>query len=606
MSGFGQPAPTAYNLFSDFGFAGGQDVAPDPLQNPQICINFYPEVDSQGTKEPIALLGCPGLVELVSAPGGGAPGFTPGMTEWPQPSTVTHLPVRGMWELPNRTQALAVIGTVCYLVTVAVPATGQSFPTLALTQVGTLNTGYGPVAIRDNDAGGYVVLVDGPFGYLYRLSGESTQISFTAALTSGSNIATPANGIPSSIPAGAVITDSAGALPAGTTVTSLDFNTGNVLLSANATATEAADTLTATIPSWFQIVDPAFLGSDTVAYVDGWWIFNQPGTQTFYTNYPQYGPGFNGSYYALKDAYPDNLIAVMENKEELWLVGDKTTEIWYDAGGQYFPFARLVGTPIQTGCRAAHSVARFCGGGQDALIWLGRNERGENIIVKTQGFAVMTVSPPSFGDEVATYPITSDAIGFTYQEDDHEFYVLHFPTADVTWCYDSQSGLMHKRLSYDPYARQFHRHRSMSFMNFQGMRIVGDYQNGTLYQLTRNAYTDAGWPLLAKRRGPHVWDQGARTRMFLQSLQLDFVPGVGTPSGMGANPQAWLRVSRDGGRTFGAPVPGPIGTMGQTWTRTMWRQLGFGRDIVFDIEVIDPVRRDLIGATLRAFAEPVL
>ena len=34
----------------------------------------------------------------------------------------------------------------------------------------------------------------------------------------------------------------------------------------------------------------------------------------------------------------------------------------------------------------------------------------------------------------------------------------------------------------------------------------------------------------------------------------------------------------------------------------MWRRLSFGRDNVVQAEVIDPVRRDLIGVTLKAFS----
>lgn len=513
------------NFFGDFGLSGGQDVAPNPLQNNQICINFYAEVDKENPKEAVGLLGCPGLTQLCAAPGGGAPGFSPTMTQWPPPSSVTNLPVRGLWELPNLTTALAVIGDACYLVTSS-SATPSSFPQLSLLKVGTLLTSTGPVCIRDNNIGGYAVIVDGPNGYLY-------------------NIATQA---------------------------------------------------------FTQITDPNFMGADRVSYIDGWWIFNKPGTQTFYTNYPQYGTGFNGSYYALKDGASDNIVSIFENKEQLWLLGDKTTEIWYDAGGQYFPFQRLVGTMIQSGCKAAQSVSRFYADGQEGLIWYGRSERGENVIIRTRGFIDEVVSNPAFGDEVATYPITSDAIGYTYQEDSHEFYVLTFPSADVTWCYDSQSGLLHKRLSYDPYAQQFHRHRSNSFMNFQGMRIVGDYQNGALYWLTRTAYTDAGWPLLAKRRSGHIWDKGQRGRVFMSSLQLDFLPGVGNASGMGSDPQCGITISRDGGLTFGQRWYAPLGQIGQTKTRTMWRRLGWGRDNVVDLEIIDPVRRDLIGVTLKAFS----
>lgn len=524
----------SFDLFGDFTFNAGHDPAPDPYQNNQLCINYYPEVNKQNPKEAISLLACPGLLQLVAAAGGGAPGFSSTMTAWPQPSAVTNLPMRGMLVLPGQQQAIAVIGNTCYLVTASAP-TATSFPTLTLTSVGTLVSDSGPVCIRDNGAGGVVCIVDGPNGYYYVFNGAGATIG-----------------------------------PTG----------------------------------FFQkINDPNFLGATRVAFIDGWWIFNEPGTQRFYLPTSTYSTTFSGSNFALIDAQTDNLVTLMDNKEELWLVGEVHTEIWYDGGGQYFPFLRLVGTPLQVGCKAAQSIARFNSQGQDGLMWFGRSDRGENVLIQTQGLNAITISTPAFGDEVATYPITSDAVAYTYQEDSHEFYVLTFPTADTTWVYDAQSGMLHKRLSYDPYAAQFHRHRSSCFMNFQGMRIVGDYQNGALYWLTRTVQNDAGWPLLGKRRSPHIWDKAARQRVFMSSLQIDINPGVGQPSGLGSDPVMTLTISRDGGRTFGNRFPAKIGKTGQFKNRTMWRKLAFARDNVVDVEVIDPVPRDIVGATLKAFGE---
>ena len=88
----------------------------------------------------------------------------------------------------------------------------------------------------------------------------------------------------------------------------------------------------------------------------------------------------------------------------------------------------------------------------------------------------------------------------------------------------------------------------------------------------------------------------------MASLQVDFTPGTGNASGLGSNPQAALTISRDGGKTFGMRWNAPIGQLGQYKNRTMWRKLGFGRDNVVDIEVIDPVRRDIVGVTLKAFS----
>ena len=516
-------------LFGDFGFVGAEDNTANPFQDSQQCINYFAELSpSKSAKEIGSLLGTPGLIQVAAAPGGGAPGFSSSMTAWPQPSSITNLPVRGMWVLPGRTQALVVIGNTCYLATILVYGSLTTPGSLNLAKVGTLNSASGPVNIRDNDIGGFAVLVDGPNGYFYNIQ--------TQAFT--------------------------------------------------------------------LITDPAWLGSNTVAFIDGWWVFNQPGTQEFYTNFPQYGEAFSGSYFALKDAFSDKLMGVVENKEELWLLGEMTTEIWYDAGGTYFPFQRLVGTMLQIGCKAVYSISKLMTQGQDGLIWLGRNERGENVVVRTRGFTAEVVSTPAVSYALSQYVTTSDAIGYTYQEGTHEFYVLLLPTADATWVYDATMPpplAWHQRLSYDPYAALFHRHRSNCYMNFGGMRIVGDYQNGALYQLTRAVQNDAGWPILARRRSPYIWDKENRERVFMSSLQVDFSPGQGNATGFGSNPQATLTMFRDYGKTPGNPVQAPMGQIGNYMNRCIWRKLGFSRGAVAQLDVIDPVNRDIVGATLRAF-----
>jgi hypothetical protein len=518
------------DLFGDFSFVGGEDTTANRYQDQQQCINYFVEASpAKAAKMAESLLGAPGLIQVAAAPGGGAPGFSAGMTQWPPPSAITNLPVRGSWVLPGGAQALVVIANVCYLAQIQSYGSLTTPGVLTLATLGTLNTLTGPVSIRDNDVGGYAVLVDGTptGGYLYNITTQSFK----------------------------------------------------------------------------QITDPAFLGANLVAYIDGWWIFNQPGTQAFYTNAAPYSTAFNGSLFALKDAASDKLMGVIENKEELWLPGERTTEIWYNAGNPFFAFQRLIGTMLQVGCKATYSIARLTANGQEGLIWFGRSERGENIVVRTIGFGYSIVSTPAVSNAIAQYTTTSDAIGYTYEEGAHEFYVLTFPTADRTWVLDATLPphlAWHQRLSYDPYAAAFHRHRSNSFMNFGGMRVVGDYQNGALYQLTRAAYTDAGWPILARRRSPQIWNKENRERVFLSSLQVEFSPGQGQPSGLGSNPQATLRISRDYGSTYGPPVQAPMGAIGQYTNRCLWRKLGFSRGAVAELEVIDPISRDIVGVTLKA------
>ena len=141
---------------TDFGFVGASYPARMILQDAQDTINWYIEQDpQQRAKEPLAMLGAPGLNPILSTMAGQA---------------------RGMWILPGGAQMLYVVSNALYLVTVQVPATSTSIAQLAATQVGTLLTNTGPDCMRDNGPlengeGGYCLIVDGIYGYYYLLSG---------------------------------------------------------------------------------------------------------------------------------------------------------------------------------------------------------------------------------------------------------------------------------------------------------------------------------------------------------------------------------------------------------------------------------------------------
>ena len=95
------------------------------------------------------------------------------------------------------------------------------------------------------------------------------------------------------------------------------------------------------------------------------------------------------------------------------------------------------------------------------------------------------------------------------------------------------------------------------------------------------------------------------------SLQVEFAQGVGQASGIGSNPQAYLTFSRDQGASLGSVYgqiptdaqPAPMNKIGNNMNRTMWRRLGWSRYAVAQIDVIDPVNSDIVGATLKGFGQ---
>lgn len=569
----------------DFGFVGQAYEAPMLLQDAQECINWYCEIsEDRGSKMPIALLGCPGLNLVASTIAG---------------------QVRGAWTLPGNTSAIVVVGSSVYILKVGSQATQSSIATFSTTLVGTLLTSSGPVCIRDNGvqfggAGGFAVIVDGQYAYYYLISGSSQTVTFTGSVSSGNSHLSLTN-----IPYGlvvtpnATITDTMGAIPAGTTFTGVDFNSVIMNISQNATATQGTDSFTVNIPVFGQITDPALLAASRVAFIEGWLVFSQPGTRTFFTNANvPYTLLFAGSFYALKDSSTDNLVTLFENNRELWLIGERTSEVWYNAGNQNFPFVRIPSIGPQIGCAATHSITRL----GPELVWLARNEQGQNIVVKQVNYEWQRISTHAVDHALASYDVVNDAIGYAYEEDGHWFYVLTFPTADVTWVYDGKSGLWHKRLSYDTAAGMYHRHRSNAYCQVADVRLVGDYQNGNIYQMSRNFYSDNGDPIRCQRRAPHVWKKQNRKRIFHGWLQVEFTPGVGLQTGQGNSPQAMLRFSNDGGFTWSNEHWTSIGAAGETKNRAIWRRLGHARDRVYELNYSDPTARDIIGVTL--FFEP--
>lgn len=566
----------------DFGFCGAAYTAPMTLQDDQEAINWYLERDpEERAKEPLAMLGAPGLNPV-----------------W---NTITG-PSRGSWMLPGGSQALIVVANIVYVVTITVPATQTSIPQFSVSQVGTLLTNAGPVCIRDNGVlsnglGGYAVIVDGIYAYYYLLSGVAHNVIFTGGVQNG----LPTIAITGTLPPGLIVSstgtlsDSSGFIPVGTKILSVDTVGLTITMSNNATNTNAADSISLTIPIFGQITDPGFLGAQRIAFIEGWLIFNQPGTRTFFTTGPSpYQILFPGAFFALKDSSTDNLVTLFENNRELWLIGERTSEVWFNSGLTNFAFSRIPGVGPQIGCAAVNSITRM----GTVLAWLGKNEQGENIVVITAQYSWERISNHGVEHAISSYPVVSDAIGYAYEEEGHLFYMLTFPTADVTWCFDATTKQWHKRLSWDATAGVFHRHRSNCYMDFGDVRIVGDYQTGQFYQMSRQFYTDGNErPLRCLRRTPHVWQKSNRQRVFFAQLQIEFTPGVGLQTGQGSDPQCMLRWSSDGGFTWSTEQWVTIGAAGETRNRAIWYLLGEDRDRVWEASFTDPVPRDIIGAT---------
>lgn len=355
------------------------------------------------------------------------------------------------------------------------------------------------------------------------------------------------------------------------------------------------------------IVDDAFTGATGVDTIDTFCLWNFPGTNKWGSTLSNQIVPLDPTYIAAKADYPDPLMRLIVNRHEILLIGALKSEIWYDAGNALFPFAELPGAYIEHGTCAPYSVASA----DISVFWLSQDLQGVGYVMRQRGYDTTIIS--NYALSVAIRKMAdsvgiSDAIGYTYTQDGHAFYVLSFPAGNQTWVYDDSIGDplygWHQRCWTDGQG-VLQRDRTNCQAYLYGKNVVGDWENGILYALDLNTYSDTvdGVKYVTSyiRTFSHV-GQGTQAPRVGQMLEADgkrmtfqrFTADIESGAGPGQLPldannvpspdEIWLSWSNDRGKTFGEPVKQSNGAPGEWLTQPKWDQTGQARDRVFRLE----------------------
>jgi hypothetical protein len=425
-------------------------------------------------------------------------------------------------------------------------------------------------------------------GGVYSQQATYTVATVAAGVVTG--LTTVSNGVYTVVP-GTPSTTTTSGNGTGLTLT-LTFGTGtggtgSYVVSTSQTV--ASTTLYALNFSVMPANDGPFQGADVVDVVDNYFVYNRPGTQQWGSSAPL-SPISPSLSFSSKDGAPDDLVSMIVDHREVYLLGESSSEVWVDSGLFPFAFQRIPGTSTQHGIAAKFSVARL----GNSFAYLSKNIRGDGQVMIMNGY-----TPTRISTHAVEYSIEggfiSDARAWTYLIEGHEVYVVSFPTLDLTWAYDIASGMWHKWLWVDS-QNVFHRHRGNCHSHFQGANLVGDHTNGQIYMLDSSNYTDDGNEIRRVRRAPHLISD--YQRQYFHEFQIHFQPGVGLPDG--SAPQAMCRWSDDGGSTWSNEHWSSIGVQGAYKNRAIWRRLGQSRDRIFEVVVTDPINAVITAANLKA------
>ena len=319
------------------------------------------------------------------------------------------------------------------------------------------------------------------------------------------------------------------------------------------------------------ITDTDFLarGAYAVEFLDNYLLFLEPNTGRLFGADLGSATAFDALSFATAESHPDDTVGMIEDHGQLVLLGEESTEIWWNAGIQGFPFERMANGRVQMGCAAGKSAAKV----DQTVMWLAN----DGTVRALQGQTPARVSTHAI--EQMTGGNVADSRGYSFSFDGHEQYALHLPNR--TPVYDAATQLWHERQTYGSsgWGPSFHtRAFGKTLVAIPGGTKVGYFD--------RDTFTEFGQTQVMSWTYQPVY---AENRMASHHrLEVGIETGVGDNTTI--DPKIMLEISDDGGNTFTHLSTQSLGAKGKRQTRVMWHGLGMSERRVYRMSVGDPVR----------------
>lgn len=319
-------------------------------------------------------------------------------------------------------------------------------------------------------------------------------------------------------------------------------------------------------------------GATSIDYVDGYTIWTRAGTTgQWFISALKDMTDIDALDFATAESATDDLKRVLVDHREVWLFGGRSIEPWTNTGASPFPFERVSGALLERGTAAALSPAKE----DNSVFWLG----DDRIVYRAEGYQPVRISDHAV-EEILRVGEVSDAVGMTYSQAGHKFYVLKLPTLARTLVYDAATGFWHERQSGTTLDAASWNVNCL--FTAYGKTLAGG-EFGKVYEVDLDTYTEGDAPLRSAIVSTPLYNGGKRAT--LHELELECELGNGLATGQGSDPRVMMRLSRDGGNTWSNERSASIGPMGHRLRRAKWNRNGAYREAVVEFSISDPVKR---------------
>ena len=240
------------------------------------------------------------------------------------------------------------------------------------------------------------------------------------------------------------------------------------------------------------------------------------------------GATWGAADFQVIQAFPNRLVNLLIDHQELWLFGNRHTQVFIVGDDPDAPFVAVTAGMIEMGLVGKYGAVRM----DNSIFFLGRNKDGECVFYRANGYTPAIVSTHAVANKFRSYGDCSDVIASPYQLNGHSCIRLTFPSANsglgASLEYDASlpPELAWREIGWWNWQQGYYeRHRAAHYVSAFGKIICGDRRNGWLHELTPDEYTDYGYPLRWFRRAPHLTKENKEVKY--KKFEVIAQPGVG-------------------------------------------------------------------------------
>lgn len=339
-----------------------------------------------------------------------------------------------------------------------------------------------------------------------------------------------------------------------------------------------------------------------IDFCDGYFLATIQNSNTFQVSNIEDGVTWSGLFISTISYFPDNIVSMKVDHREPWFFSGKKTIGFYNSGAGFPPFIPIQAAFLEDGSAATFATVTA----NDTICWIAQNDRGKGIVKMMGNYVGIRISTLAIEFALQSYSTIADAVGYAYQDQGHNFLVLRFPSANITWVYDFSTSQWHRRGFWEKKTGTYTAHRSTCHAESFEMHLVGDWGSGNIYQMSINLYTDFGNPLVWERAGPNI--SAENKFIYFNEVEFDLQKGLGPMpplldgNGQPRGPQVmlfWIDNLVQKSNVYYLDC----GQAGNTALRVQKTKMGRSRMRQFVLRGSDPIPWRLCDAFLQATCE---